>query len=475
MWKPRSTLVSSEGGKSKSALAMVRLRSIGAKQWHRRHVFIEQHYLYYGKETGSRAKQIPFELLQLVRREETELMRAKHAPVQFAAFGWYLAIRGRTIYFCAEDAVTADAWVDYLTKLLQMMRGGATGSPLQAPQTSSLAVAAATTASSLPALTMGETGNVGPRGKQSTPQLEHVGPRAAGLNAEEDMGRSKELPPGDASWVVDRDSAVPRMTAVAITDDAISDDGVNAGEEETAPLPLPLVHHSASQSIRSGNSSFAPSLSTAHVASDAGDDHVENDDGMDASSEDTEGGDVGGGQSGDSDPEEAEEAAAGAVGAAGITAALQREQQYVHQLLAIAETPYSHLAYRIPALASNFRSGDDAGSVVFSRAVEKVGKHDNPQPRELVMTTRHLYLFSKPRLGGGTQVRCIDLKDITGVVESTTDDALLAVLVPNFHDILLKMVPQNSCIAATPVEPSTYFPSTPHTLLFYKRKKKERK
>lgn len=244
---------------------------------------------------------------------------------------------------------------------------------------------------------------------------------------------------------------------------------VPSSPSSSPPIPssTTLASATAEPGTRSRDAPLASEQSPRTVSPEGAEDAVDGaggggsdaEDALDASSDDSEGEDSGNDGDAAATPTHDSAALGAAPGAphappdaeqAGRP--LPRELRLARVLLSLAATPHSHIGYRLPALAPYFRSGDDVSSVVFSRAMEKVGKRDNAQPREVVLTTRHLYLFSKARIGSGLQLRCIDMRDITGVMESATDATLLAVLVPTFHDVLLKVVPQNSCVPGSPAE-----------------------
>ncbi|KAK7194978.1 hypothetical protein NESM_000420400 [Novymonas esmeraldas] len=366
MWKPRSKLVDADGNPT-HATALLHLRRIGARQWHRRFVFVDGDRFCYVAAAGRRGKEVPFERIESVRREPMAAMRRERAPGEYVAFGWCLAVQGRTLYFCAESEQCVRQWVSYLEALLQRRRsrGAAAVAPLAAPHDGV----------DLPRL------DAPARSASTAP----VAPRCVPATAADDGAAVASSP---ALVEVDVEAAGGDDTESDGVLDVSSDD--TEGEDATEDDGAGASHRSShgTTPLNRGGPSPAPS--------DA------------------------------------------------VPSTSPRQQWYAPVLLSVAAEPHTHISSRVPALAPHFRSGDDVGSVVFSCAMEKIGKRDNAQPREVVLTTRHLYLFSKSRLGAGLKLRCIDVRDVTGVVESTTDRALVAMLVPTFHDVLLRAPPQDS-------------------------------
>ncbi|KEG11797.1 putative protein kinase [Trypanosoma grayi] len=121
-------------------------------------------------------------------------------------------------------------------------------------------------------------------------------------------------------------------------------------------------------------------------------------------------------------------------------------------LLPKAWQRYSHIEYKLAALSEHFKQGDGLPNVVFSRCVEKIGKHDTVQERDLIVTPRYLYLIAQNRLTGGAYARCIDTSQVVGVIESTVEKNVLAILVPSFHDVLIRFHKQNSRVGGDEAE-----------------------
>ncbi|RNF06612.1 putative protein kinase [Trypanosoma conorhini] len=118
-------------------------------------------------------------------------------------------------------------------------------------------------------------------------------------------------------------------------------------------------------------------------------------------------------------------------------------------LLPQAHQRHSHIEYKLESFTEQFKSGDSVQNVVFSRCVEKIGKRDTAQERDLVLTPNYLYLFAQNKLTGGVSARCVDTSQIAGVIESTAEMNLLAVVIPCFHDILIRFHSQNSRVGGT--------------------------
>ncbi|KPI86835.1 putative protein kinase [Leptomonas seymouri] len=492
MWKPRSKLVNSNGS-AKQATSLLQLRSIGSKHWNRRFVFIDHHFFCYGKKKGRKDKQVPFELVEAVRREAADKLRREHAPKEFADFGWYLAVKGRTLLFCAESEESAVQWVSYLEALLQVMKGSPAG-PL--PGTASLLASAAAFSDATPEmLTPARDATLAELGVQYG--AEHLNDSthydtlttvtspgewlADGANrqtpGEHSRRQQSTLAVSPAPQSSNLMAASPEGGAEpqqAHKHDEASDVASEAGSGEcssSSQASAALVGRAATQGSRD-NANGDDGDSGAEMDNDMSDDRSNDPHGgaylLGVSSDDTEGDDSGDDDREDSGDDGEEHSRARTTGSTKPRSAvakdetlpehsmaecqLPREVRYARLLLLLAADPHSHISYRIPALESYFKSGDDMNSVTFSRTVEKLGKRDNAQTREVVLTARHLYLFSSGRLANSHQMRCIDTRDITGVVESTADKAAIAILIPTFHDLLLKVVPQNSCVPGTLAE-----------------------
>ncbi|KPA78067.1 putative protein kinase [Leptomonas pyrrhocoris] len=503
MWKPRSTLVDSDGN-AKRATSLMQLRRIGAKQWNRRFVFLDHHLFCYGKDKGSKDKEIPFELIVAVRRETADKLRREHAPKEFADFGWNLAVKGRTLLFCAESEERAEQWVNYLAALLRAMKGNPTG-PLSGVPPSSIAT---------PALAPTALSDASP--EILTPER---GTTLAELGAQYDNAHPNDgthdtlttvtspvqllsdevriLTPGESSRQQQTSlnanpQAQPSTLALVPTGEVAEPQKADE-QGQVSEAALDVRSEQGDNRRRAGavlmeRTTTLGGRENAKTGDNAGEDAKEEGDAggneansdlpsdaslLDVSSDDTEGEDNGDddreeGGGGDDDGDGEVHPRTRVTGRSISTSAFiegeplpeqsaterqpPREMRYARFLLPLAADPHSHIAYRIPALEAYFKSGDDVSSVTFSRTMEKVGKRDNAQTREVVLTPRHLYLFSKGRLANGQKVRCIDTHDITGVVESTTDKTLIAVLIPASHDVLLRVVAQNSCVPGTPVE-----------------------
>ncbi|RNF00216.1 putative protein kinase [Trypanosoma rangeli] len=118
-------------------------------------------------------------------------------------------------------------------------------------------------------------------------------------------------------------------------------------------------------------------------------------------------------------------------------------------LLPYAQERYSHIAYKLESFSRHLQHGDNIQNVVFSRCVEKIGKHDTTQERDLLLTPQYLYLFARKKLTGRVHSRCVDTNQIAGVIASITETNLLAIIVPCFHDILIRFHSQNSHLGGT--------------------------
>jgi len=124
---------------------------------------------------------------------------------------------------------------------------------------------------------------------------------------------------------------------------------------------------------------------------------------------------------------------------------------YQKQLLPIAQHAYNHIAFKLDAYKGSFRPDDNVRNVLFSRSIQKIAKKDNIHDRDLVLTSGYLYLFTQGTFGS-VKVRAVNVDQIIGVLESTVEPNLFALLVPSFHDILIRIHAQKSVIGGSEVE-----------------------
>eukprot|EP00759_Apiculatamorpha_spiralis_P010012 PhF_6_TR17018/c0_g1_i4/m.25817 len=115
----------------------------------------------------------------------------------------------------------------------------------------------------------------------------------------------------------------------------------------------------------------------------------------------------------------------------------------------IAKTPYVHTPQKIMEYAAQFKPGETDADIRFCRTINKIGKRDTSSPKDIVITTKTLYIFGKGSLISKMSVRSIGLEHVVGVIESTVENNLFAVLVPSFHDVLIRVVPQRSPVAGS--------------------------
>ena len=129
-----------------------------------------------------------------------------------------------------------------------------------------------------------------------------------------------------------------------------------------------------------------------------------------------------------------------------------QDSKYQRFLLPKAEMVYAHInSYKIDEYKDLFMKDDSPKYIRFSRTATKVAKRDNAQERDVVVTNKYLYLFAKGRFTKAV-VRPIEIDQIVGVIESTLEGNLLALLVPSFHDILIRITPQQSMVGGSEME-----------------------
>lgn len=136
----------------------------------------------------------------------------------------------------------------------------------------------------------------------------------------------------------------------------------------------------------------------------------------------------------------------------GVQAVESKDKKLQRLLLPKAETPYAHInTYKIEEYKEFFKKDDSIKNIRFSRAIIKVAKRDNAQERDLIITNKYIYLFHKGTFTK-TNVRAIEMDQLVGVVESLVESNLVALIVPSFHDILVRITPQNSLIGGSEVD-----------------------
>jgi hypothetical protein len=140
-------------------------------------------------------------------------------------------------------------------------------------------------------------------------------------------------------------------------------------------------------------------------------------------------------------------------GAASIVGKLETTTAIYDRILTpIAQRAYHHLSFRYEAFKDELiRHGDTLDDIVFSRALIKVAKKDANHEREVVVTRRSMYLFAAATFGG-LKCRVIPLDQLVGVLESTLETNLFAILIPSFHDMLLRITPQKSAVPGDEAE-----------------------
>jgi hypothetical protein len=137
-------------------------------------------------------------------------------------------------------------------------------------------------------------------------------------------------------------------------------------------------------------------------------------------------------------------------GRSGGSAAFNKELVYQNFLTLRANEVYDHIGFKRDLYKDQFRPGDYQG-IRFSRTVDKIGKKENIQVRDLFISQKTLYMCHKGMLGSAS-VRAIDLDQLVGVIESSVDPTLFAIIIPSFHDILIRISQQKSPIPSSEQE-----------------------
>lgn len=124
---------------------------------------------------------------------------------------------------------------------------------------------------------------------------------------------------------------------------------------------------------------------------------------------------------------------------------------YDRILTPMASHTYNHIAYKLDTYKDELKKqGDTVQDVVYSRFVHKIAKKDNVHERDVVITGRNVYFFGKGTFS--TNTRVIALDQFVGVIESTQETTLFALIIPSFHDVLLRMVAQKSTVGGSEVD-----------------------
>ena len=355
----------------------------------RRWIWIEGTSICYGKDRGTKEKVIPFEVIRAVQR--IPAAKVAGAPDVFVNFAWEMTLTDKIVAFVCESAETRDQWVSYMTAVLDAMSGASGGVPSSASGGGGAASSPATVAS-------------------------------AGSNSGGGTTMSARMADSSSNLArgADRDTVVG------------DDEAGGATARKSADELKNLV----------GGSGEADDLDLGGAASiDFDDDFLDSDMEDDDAVERERAKRFGGGED------------ASAEGGGGLNAE-SMEARYRKFLLPIAQRSFNHIAYRLDTYKDFFAKWDDVvADVVFSRTMEKIGKKDRGAERDIFVTRKHLFLFSKGNMFGRiADPRVIDLDQIVGVIESKIDASLFAVIIPSFHDLLLRVTSASSLVGGTEVE-----------------------
>eukprot|EP00760_Papus_ankaliazontas_P006585 PhM_4_TR1309/c0_g1_i1/m.105529 len=135
-----------------------------------------------------------------------------------------------------------------------------------------------------------------------------------------------------------------------------------------------------------------------------------------------------------------------------VSKQLKRDEREMF-LLGLAETPHVHLPQKTASFLTHMTMGEKEKDIVFSRTVAKISSKDTASNRDLIVTTKGLYILGSTSLIKNLTklptTRCVKLEHIIGVVESSVETNLFAVIIPSYHDILLRIIPQRSAVAGS--------------------------
>ncbi|CAD2219437.1 PH domain containing protein, putative [Angomonas deanei] len=109
-----------------------------------------------------------------------------------------------------------------------------------------------------------------------------------------------------------------------------------------------------------------------------------------------------------------------------------------------ASSTHVYLASQHAELSSHFRAVDTIADIVFSSTVEVFGQNEKWKTKKIAVARHHVYVFGKKGhlMMQDVVVKSLSMRKITGVLTSSSDDTLLAILLPTSHDKLLRFIPQ---------------------------------
>lgn len=389
-----------------------RLRGSGS--WQRRCVCIENYALSYSEAVdGEKLKTIPLQELSACEKVPKERMLKEECPSHLSDCGWSFSYQGTVVLLAASTPEVRDVFVNYLEAFLQALQ------TRNASQASGAGAAAATAG--------GGGGADGDADGEDGQSHHAAAPATGGMTL---AAMAAAAASGNAVGILA--GVDPR--AIAGDDDENNNNSASDARRARRNFTADQL-----KSMMGGDDEDAAG-SLDWNGEELGDDEDDDDDDDDDSDEDgSGGGGSGGGRK--------KKRSAVIVDAPRLI--IER------QLRQLAKTPHNHIAFKLEKYKDNFEDGDTMKDVVFSRPVYKISQKNNNDDRDLVVTTRKLYMFSIGGLLDRVSVRSFPINQIVGVVESTETHSLLAILIPCYHDLLIRIAPQNSVVGGTEAEVKT--------------------
>ncbi|CUE73039.1 Hypothetical protein, putative, partial [Bodo saltans] len=433
MWKPKSKVtddpnasnsngaVGSIIGSATSVFGAIR-NNVGASSWNRRYVVMDGAAIHYGKQPNAREKSIPLETLRGAANLPREEVKALKGPEKYYDFGWKLIITGRDVMFCCEDEATRSEWVAYVNRLIAAITSGS-----GANQNATLG------------------GN----------SVHHRTADAASRHADDQQDDSPDDRYGMTTAAMAaraQDLERERMTQRSVAQSARGGGGVDE-DGERGPDAANTKSQAELRKLVGGDEDDDFDFDNI-LAEDEDDDFDEfSDDALEEDEEDRGSVAQSGGPHDDDDGNGSASGARRHHKRKSEPRIMSVQDTYHAFLMPIAKSTHSHIQYRLDKIAKYFAKDDSLRNVLFSRTVDKIGKSDKSNRRDLVITTKYLYmlpseaLFILPH-----EVRAVELNQFVGVVESTVDNTLLALIVPSWHDVLIRITPQSSLVGGNEVQ-----------------------
>lgn len=437
MLKPRSKITDDAGNATSSGAGVFGFfRGVGSDKWEKRHVSAARgDAIMYGKTLDNKDKKIKFDSIRAVRAVSKDQMLEAKCPPSHATKGWVLTTsEGKEILWAVCEAsggeTIRDEWVDFLQEIV-MQRQPTTMSGFR----------------------NGNANNPSSSKAKSKNDDDDD-------NSDEDEGNVQQPKgPANNSAAIRSANTTSHDETAAGADDADEDGGAVMNKKSQRELDRLAGGRLDEDEDDLDISEYLNK--TQNTNDDDYDDDYSDDEDLNKTAR---GGGKGVGGSANIDNSFG--------GEDGVDAPVfeSKEQQYKKLLMPIAirgtdytspsafennKNNYLYLGRdRLKNYKSHLLAGDSVGKAItdeatgsinivgntvrFARFMIKIAKKDNFHERDVLITDRRLYLFAKGSFGR-ILPRIIEIDQIVGVIESTTDPSLFAIIVPSFHDIFLKV------------------------------------